>query len=119
MDRPAVETCLFCRLARRALPVDPVAETPDLFAFNDVNPQAPRHILVIPKAHIPSLNDLRPEEAPLMGRMLLLAREIAEDHDFAEPGYRLVLNCGPEAGQSVYHVHLHILAGRFLSWPPG
>lgn len=119
MDRPADPACLFCRLARRALPVDVVAEAEDFLAFNDINPQAPRHILVIPKAHIRTLNDLAPDEAALMGRMILFAREIAEDHEFAEPGYRLVLNCGREAGQSVYHVHLHVLAGRFLSWPPG
>ena len=111
--------CLFCRLVRRELPVDVVRETEDLLAFNDVNPQAPRHLLVIPKAHIPTVNDLKPEDAPLVGRMVLLAREIAEDHDFAEAGYRLVLNCNRHAGQSVFHIHLHLLGGRFMHWPPG
>jgi histidine triad (HIT) family protein len=111
--------CLFCRLVKRELPVDVVRETEELLAFNDVNPQAPRHVLVIPKAHIPTVNDLRPEDAPLMGRMVLLAREIAEDHEFAEGGYRLVLNTNRHAGQSVFHIHLHLLGGRFMHWPPG
>jgi histidine triad (HIT) family protein len=119
MDRTADRRCLFCRLVRRELPVDVVAETEELLAFNDINPQAPRHVLVIPKAHIASVNEFRPDEAPLVGRMVLLAREIAEDHDFAEAGYRLVMNCGEQAGQSVGHVHLHVLAGRFFAWPPG
>ena len=119
MDRVADPKCLFCRLVTRALPVDVVAETDELLAFNDINPQAPHHILIVPKAHIATLNDLGAADAALVGRMVVLAREIAEDHDFAEPGYRVVLNCGSHAGQSVFHVHLHLLAGRFLSWPPG
>ena len=119
MERPADEKCLFCRLVRRALPASVVAENDEFFAFNDINPQAPHHILVVPKGHIRSVNELAPEEAALVGRMLLFAREIAEDHEFAEPGYRLVLNCGRQAGQSVDHLHVHMLAGRFLGWPPG
>jgi histidine triad (HIT) family protein len=118
-DRPADPKCLFCRLVQRELPVDVVRETEDLLAFNDVNPQAPRHVLVIPKAHIATTNDLVAEEAALVGRMVLLARDIAEDHEFAEAGYRLVLNCNRHAGQSVWHIHLHLLGGRFLTWPPG
>ncbi len=99
--------------------MDVVRETEDLLAFNDVNPQAPRHVLIVPKAHIPTANDLRADDAPLIGRMVLLAREIAEDHEYAEPGYRLVLNTNRHAGQSVFHVHLHLLGGRFMHWPPG
>lgn len=119
MSRAPDPKCLFCKLVSRALPVSVVAENDEFFAFNDINPQAPHHILVIPKAHIPGINDAAPEEALLLGRMLLYARDIAEDHDFAEPGYRLVINSGRHAGQSVFHIHLHVLAGRFLSWPPG
>lgn len=118
-DRKPDPKCLFCRIVRRELPADIVRETDDLIAFNDVNPQAPRHVLVVPKAHIPTTNDLAAEEAPLVGRMVLLARDLAEDHEFAESGYRLVLNCNRHAGQSVWHVHLHILGGRFMHWPPG
>jgi histidine triad (HIT) family protein len=118
-ERPADPKCLFCRLVSRELPVDVVRETDELLAFNDVNPQAPRHVLVIPKAHIPTTNALEESEAALVGRMVLLARDLAEDHDFAEPGYRLVLNCNRHAGQSVFHIHLHLLGGRFLHWPPG
>lgn len=113
------QSCLFCRLVKRELPVDVVRETEDLLAFNDVNPQAPRHVLVIPKMHIATPNDLKGEDAALVGRMVLLARDIAEDHDFAESGYRLVMNCNRHAGQSVFHLHLHLLGGRFMHWPPG
>lgn len=116
---PAEAGCLFCRLAKRELPVDVVRETEDLLAVNDVNPQAPRHILVIPKAHVATVNDLKPEDAALLGRMVLLAKDIAEDHEFAEAGYRLVLNCNRHGGQSVFHLHLHLLGGRFMHWPPG
>ncbi len=119
MTRPHDEKCLFCRLVRRALPVDVVAEDDDLLAFNDINPQAPHHVLVIPKAHIATVNDLEPEHAALVGRMVLLARDIAEDREIHESGYRLILNCGRQAGQSVFHIHLHLLGGRFFTWPPG
>jgi len=118
-DRALAKDCLFCRIIRREIPSDVVRETEDLLAFNDINPQAPRHVLIIPKAHVATVNDLIPEEAPLVGKMFLLAKEIAEDHEFAEAGYRLVTNCGKAAGQAVYHIHLHVLAGRHLSWPPG
>ncbi|GIW71136.1 MAG: putative HIT-like protein [Planctomycetota bacterium] len=119
MDRPAKADCLFCRIVKREVPADIVAETDELLAFHDVNPQAPHHVLIVPKGHIATTNDLLAEEAALVGRMVLLARDIAEDHDFAQSGYRLVLNCNRQAGQSVYHLHLHLLGGRYLSWPPG
>lgn len=118
-ERDPDPKCLFCRLVKREVPVDVVRETEDLLAFNDVNPQAPRHVLVIPKEHIPTTNDVRVDEAALIGRMVLLARDIAEDHEFSETGYRLVLNCNRHAGQSVFHIHLHLLGGRFMGWPPG
>jgi histidine triad (HIT) family protein len=119
VDRPAQTDCLFCKIARGEIPADVVAQTDDLLAFNDVNPQAPRHILIVPKGHIATTNDLAAEEAELVGRMVLMARDIAEEHEFAESGYRLVLNCNSHGGQSVYHIHLHMLGGRYLTWPPG
>jgi len=88
-------------------------------AFRDVNPQAPMHVLVIPKTHIATVNDLTPENAALVGKLYLAAQQIAVDEGVAEPGYRMVMNCNPEAGQSVYHIHLHVLGGRPMSWPPG
>ncbi len=112
-------TCLFCRIVRGELPNEKVAETDDLYAFRDINPQAPYHILVVPKRHIPTVNDLPEADADLVGRMILLARDFAEDQDFAAEGYRLVLNTNRAAGQSVFHIHLHLLGGRHLSWPPG
>lgn len=119
MSRASDERCIFCRIVRRAAPAEIVAETGDLLAFHDVNPQAPHHVLIIPKAHIASPNDLAPSDADLVGRMILMAHEIAEDRDLGDAGYRLVLNCGRQAGQSVFHMHFHLLGGRFFSWPPG
>lgn len=119
MSRLPDPKCLFCRLVMREVPVDVVRDTEDLLAFNDVNPQAPRHVIIIPKAHVPTVNDLRPDDAALVGRIVLLAKEIAEDHDFADAGYRLVFNVNRHAGQSVFHIHLHLLGGRFMHWPPG
>jgi histidine triad (HIT) family protein len=118
-ERSLDKACLFCRIIRKEIPGDIVRETEELLAFNDINPQAPRHVLIIPKVHIATLNELEPAEAAVIGKMMVLAREIAEDHDFAESGYRIVLNCGKHGGQSVFHIHLHLLAGRHLSWPPG
>ena len=111
--------CIFCRLARRELPVDVVSETERCFAFNDINPQAPRHVVVIPKAHIPDLQAATADDFSLIGEMAQLAQQIAEDDEFADSGYRLVINNGRDAGQSVSHVHMHVLAGRSLAWPPG
>jgi len=98
---------------------DVVFEDDDVMAFRDVNPQAPMHVLVIPKTHIATVNDLTPENAALVGKLYLAAQQIAVDEGVAEPGYRMVMNCNPEAGQSVYHIHLHVLGGRPMSWPPG
>jgi histidine triad (HIT) family protein len=111
--------CLFCKMVSGEILPDVVFEDDDVLAFRDVNPQAPLHVLVIPKNHIPTVNDLTPEHAGLVGKMYLAARQIAADAGVAEPGYRMVMNCNPEAGQSVYHIHLHVLGGRPMSWPPG
>ncbi len=111
------EPCLFCRIARGELPVPFVAETDDCVAFRDINPQAPLHVLVIPRAHVASLNEAT--DAAQLGKLSLLAAEIARREGVAADGYRTVINTGAHAGQTVFHVHLHLLAGRSLGWPPG
>ena len=111
------DPCLFCRIARGELPVPLIAETDDCVAFRDINPQAPLHVLVIPRQHVSSL-DAATDPAQI-GSLSLLAAEIARREGVAESGYRTVVNTGRDAGQTVFHVHLHLLAGRHLGWPPG
>ncbi|OED35842.1 histidine triad nucleotide-binding protein [PVC group bacterium (ex Bugula neritina AB1)] len=111
--------CLFCRFISGELPVDKVAETDDVLAFNDINPQAPFHILLIPKEHIPTLLDMKNFSKPYMSLMADQASKIAHQLGFATSGYRLALNCLKDGGQEIYHVHMHLLAGRSLTWPPG
>jgi histidine triad (HIT) family protein len=111
------ESCLFCRIVRGEIPAKLVAETAECVAFHDVNPQAPLHVLVIPREHVASLNDAR--DPAQLGHLLTLAAEIARREGYAERGYRTVVNTGPDAGQTVFHIHLHLLAGRPLRWPPG
>jgi histidine triad (HIT) family protein len=110
---------LFGKIARGEMPADIVYEDEDVLAFRDVAPQAPIHILVIPRKPIPTINDLQPGDAELVGKLYLAAKEIAEDEGIAEAGYRTVMNCNAGAGQSVYHIHLHLLGGRPMHWPPG
>jgi histidine triad (HIT) family protein len=114
-----MSTCIFCKMVSGAIKPDVVYEDDEVLAFRDVNPKAPVHLLVIPKVHIATLNDLDPSHAALVGKLFLAARHVAEAHGFAGPGYRTVINCNPQAGQSVYHLHLHVLAGRVMGWPPG
>lgn len=111
--------CLFCRIINRELPAKMVHEDDEFIAFNDINPQAPTHILVVPRRHIAGLNDTTPEDADLLGRLHLLAAQLAQQRGIAESGYRTVLNTGRGAGQSIFHLHLHLLGGRGLRWPPG
>jgi len=111
------DQCLFCRIVRREIPARIVHETDDTLAFADVNPQAPTHVLVIPKAHVPSLNEA--SDAAQIGRLAIVAAEIARAEGLAERGYRTVINTNADAGQTVFHVHLHLLGGRRLGWPPG
>jgi len=111
--------CIFCRIAAGEIPAKIVRQDEDTVAFRDLNPQAPTHVLVIPRRHIPSVNVLDAADASLMGRLFLAAREIARDEGVAASGYRMVVNAGPNAGQSVDHIHLHLLGGRGLAWPPG
>jgi histidine triad (HIT) family protein len=110
---------LFLKIIRREIPADIVFENDELLAFRDIQPQAPVHILVIPKRRIATINDIEPTEAGLLGRMVLTARDLAASEGLAEDGYRLVMNCNENGGQSVYHIHLHLLGGRRMKWPPG
>lgn len=111
--------CLFCKIAAGEIPAQIVHETDDTLAFRDINPQAPVHALVIPKRHIASINDLEEGDAAIIGKLFLAARDIAAEEGFAEPGYRVTMNCNAAAGQTVFHVHLHLLGGREFTWPPG
>jgi histidine triad (HIT) family protein len=110
---------LFLKIIAREIPADIVFENEDVLAFRDVNPQAPLHVLIIPKRRIPTINDMVSQDAELFGKMFLAAQEIAAKHGVAEDGYRVVMNCNSAAGQTVFHVHLHLLGGRGFSWPPG
>ena len=111
--------CLFCRIVNRSLPAQIVAEAEGLLAFADIHPQAPTHLLVIPTEHIPSLADLTPAHTMLMGQTVQFAARLAREQQLGSSGYRLVVNCGAGAGQSVWHVHVHLLGGRPFRWPPG
>ncbi|MDW8479529.1 MAG: histidine triad nucleotide-binding protein [Xanthomonadales bacterium] len=110
---------IFARIVRRELPADIVYEDEEILGFRDINPQAPVHVLFIPKRPIATLDEARAEDAPLLGRLLLAAADYARREGLAERGYRVVVNCRGDAGQTVYHLHLHLLAGRRLHWPPG
>ena len=111
--------CLFCKIVAREIPADIVHEDERLVAFGDINPQAPTHALIIPRRHISTLNDLTEDDTDLVGGMVHLASRIAADRGHADAGYRTVFNCNAAAGQTVFHIHLHLLAGRDMTWPPG
>jgi histidine triad (HIT) family protein len=110
--------CLFCRILRNEIPAKKIYEDEHTYAFEDINPQAPTHVLIIPKRHVRGLKEATPEDAELIGRCHLAAAHIARQRGI-EDGYRTVLNVGPQAGQSVFHLHVHLLGGRSLHWPPG
>jgi histidine triad (HIT) family protein len=111
-------SCIFCRIAAKEIPSAIVYEDADVLAFRDLSPQAPTHLLVIPKRHVASLNDIGDADGALLGAMMLAAKKVATTAGLSR-GYRIVTNCGADAGQSVAHVHLHVLGGRPMSWPPG
>lgn len=111
--------CLFCQIADGTIPASKVYEDDEVVAFNDIHPQAPMHVLVVPRAHVATANEIGPEHDALVGRMLRRGAAIARERGFDERGYRLVMNCNAEAGQSVFHIHLHVLGGRSMAWPPG
>ncbi|MFN3740726.1 MAG: histidine triad nucleotide-binding protein [Thermodesulfovibrionales bacterium] len=111
--------CIFCRIAEKKLPSKIQFEDESSIAFEDINPQAPVHVLVIPKKHISTVLELKKEDRELIGHLFLVASRIATEKGIAERGFRLVLNCNREAGQTVFHIHLHLLGGRPMHWPPG
>lgn len=111
------DSCLFCRIVRGEIPAKIVRDDEHTLAFRDIDPKAPTHVLVIPKEHVASLDEAR--DPALVGRLMLAAAEIAQAEGIARGGYRTVVNSGPDAGQTVFHLHLHLLGGRKLTWPPG
>jgi histidine triad (HIT) family protein len=114
-----VNTCIFCRIVDGSIPAKVVYQDEHTLAFDDITPQAPVHTLVIPKRHVVAVQDLGEADQALLGRLLLTCRKVAADKGLAEPGYRIVANTGRDGGQSVFHLHFHVLGGRHLGWPPG
>jgi histidine triad (HIT) family protein len=114
-----VDECLFCRIVNGVIPADVVFRDDQVLAFRDIQPQAPTHILIIPIQHIASTNDLESEHDQIAGRVLRTARQVAQEQGIADSGYRLIVNTGPDAMQSVAHLHVHVLGGRHMGWPPG
>jgi histidine triad (HIT) family protein len=112
-------SCLFCRIVNGEIPASKVYEDDQLLAFNDINPQAPMHVLVIPKAHVATANDLGSDHDALVGAMIRRGAAIARERGYDGSGYRAVINTNAQAGQSVFHIHLHVLGGRSMAWPPG
>lgn len=111
--------CLFCKISDGEIPADIVFENENVVAFRDINPQAPTHVLIIPRKHVATINDLGGEDATGVGQLFLAAAAIARNEGIAEDGYRVAMNCNAGAGQTVFHLHLHLLGGRRMNWPPG
>lgn len=114
-----MEDCIFCKIINKEIPASMVFEDEKMIAFNDTNPQAPIHILLIPREHFASLNDIPEEKKSILSHLVLKARQIAQEKEIAEKGYRIVLNTAKDSGQEVFHIHLHLLGGRRMNWPPG
>lgn len=113
------QDCLFCKILNGDIPADIIYESDSAIAFRDISPQAPTHVLVIPRKHIATINDLGEDDQEIVGSLYLAAKDIARAEGLSDEGYRAVMNCNEGAGQSVFHIHLHVLGGRALSWPPG
>ncbi len=111
--------CIFCKIAAGDIEEDIVYQSEELVGFRDLNPQAPTHVLIIPRRHISTINDITESDAEMIGQLFVAAKEIAAQEGISEPGYRVTMNCNAGAGQSVFHVHLHLLGGRQFTWPPG
>jgi len=111
--------CLFCKILAGDIPADIIFESDDAIAFRDINPQAPTHVVIIPRRHVATINDLEDGDETLVGNLFLAAKKIAADEGIADAGYRVAMNCNEAAGQTVFHLHLHLLGGRQLAWPPG
>ena len=114
-----MSNCLFCKFVRKEIPTRVVFEDDSCLAFEDINPKAPVHVLLIPKKHIVSIDTMSPEDETTLGHLALVSRQIAREKKVDQSGYRVVINTGPDAGQSVFHIHLHLLGGRPMAWPPG
>ncbi|MEW5693614.1 MAG: histidine triad nucleotide-binding protein [Candidatus Hydrogenedentota bacterium] len=114
-----MNNCIFCKIIKNEIATNKVYEDDDILAFNDINPKAPLHILIIPKKHIPSLEYAKKEDIEVLGKMQIVAKEIAIKNGVIKDGVRLVLNCNKGAGQEVFHIHYHLLGGRTFTWPPG
>ncbi len=114
-----MENCIFCKIVNKEIPSELIFEDDQIIAFNDINPQAPVHILIIPKEHFVSLNDIPEEKKDVLNHILLRARQIARNIGIDEQGYRIVLNTGRDSGQEVFHIHFHLFGGRRMTWPPG
>lgn len=119
MSDTSATGCLFCSIVDGTVPATIVATSPDAIAFEDIAPGAPVHVLVVPRTHLPGVDAIGPENAAVLGAVVDLANEVARDKGVAERGYRLVMNVGPDAGQTVPHLHVHVVGGRKLEWPPG
>jgi len=111
--------CLFCKMVSGVIPCDKVHENENVLAFRDIDPKAPTHILIIPKKHITTLNEINENDQDLLGELLLTAKKIAKDEGIDASGYRTVFNCNSDGGQTVFHIHMHLLGGRPMAWPPG
>lgn len=111
--------CLFCKFAKKEMDSDIVYEDDKVVAFNDISPQAPHHVLIIPHKHIATINDIGEEDNELIGHMVNVSKQLAKQLGIAERGYRVLMNCNDDGGQAVYHLHLHLLGGRAMAWPPG
>ncbi|MBF0591828.1 MAG: histidine triad nucleotide-binding protein [Nitrospirae bacterium] len=111
--------CIFCKVANKEIKATIVYEDDQVVAFDDLNPQGPMHVLIIPRKHIPTILEITSEDTALVGHMFEVANRIAKERGFAQRGFRMVINCNAEAGQSVYHIHMHAIGGRAMHWPPG
>jgi histidine triad (HIT) family protein len=114
-----VADCLFCKIVAGQIPASIVFQNDHVVAFKDITPRAPTHVLIVPRRHIASLNDLGPDDDALVGEMVRAAAGIAKEHGHADRGYRTVFNCNADAGQTIFHIHMHLLGGRTMAWPPG
>jgi histidine triad (HIT) family protein len=114
-----MDNCLFCKIAAGQIPSKIVYQDEDVIAFEDINPQAPHHILFIPRRHIPSISDVTEEDGPVLAALFMAVPKVANKLELDDRGYRMVTNVGPDAGQAVFHVHFHLLGGRKFTWPPG
>ncbi len=113
------DNCLFCKIARGAIPANIIYQDDHIMAFHDINPQAPVHILIIPKKHIPTLLEVGMEDRELLSDLFMTANKLAREHGLDDKGFRTVFNCKESAGQAVFHIHLHLMGGRNFGWPPG